>query len=65
MNSTHTPAPHGIGVRTGFEFAVRFHLWAQQVGDRLDWRMIRDHWKVSRATAYRWLNGYRAALGKP
>ena len=65
MNNTHHPAPHGTGVRTGFEFAVRFHLWAQQVGDRIDWRMICDHWKVSRATAYRLLNGYRAAVGKP
>jgi hypothetical protein len=65
MNAARLPYPHGVGVRTGFEFALRFHLWAQQAGDRLDVRMIREHWKVSRATAYRWLNGYRAALGQP
>lgn len=52
------------GVGTGFEQAIRFHLWAQQIGSRLTVAAIREHWSVSRATAYRWLSAYRAAMGE-
>jgi hypothetical protein len=53
------------GISGSFEQAMRFHLWAQEVGPAFSPALIRAHWNLSRATAYRWYNAYLAALGQP
>lgn len=55
--------PTEAGIANSFEMALRFSGWAQSLGERLTRKAIQEHWHVSRATAYRWLNAYRAATG--
>jgi transposase len=55
--------PSEAGIATSFEMAIRFSGWAQSMGERLTRKAIQEHWHVSRATAYRWLNAYRSAVG--
>lgn len=50
------------GPASSFEVALRFVLWAGQQ-QHLTWQAIANDWGVSKATAYRWLAGWRAATG--
>lgn len=50
------------GPASSFEVALRFTMWAGQQ-QHLTWHAIHDEWGVSKATAYRWLAGWRAATG--
>lgn len=52
------------GMRSGFELAMRFHLWASSLHEPLSWRLIAARFEVDRSTAYRWLAEYRAAVGQ-
>lgn len=59
---TLRPAKHP-GVRSGFELAMRFHLWASKRHQPLTWEAISAEFNVTRSTAYRWRAEYLAALG--
>ena len=50
------------GIASAFEFALRFTLWAGKQ-HAVSWQSIQSEFGVSRATAYRWLAGWRAAQG--
>lgn len=52
------------GMQSSFELAIRFTDWAAGIpNDSLTWQAIVARWNVSKATAYRWRAGYRAARG--
>ena len=46
------------GMVSALEFALAFHDWA--LVNRVTVESIRSRWGVSRATAYRYLNAWRA-----
>jgi len=56
-----TELPAGISSRP--EFFMRFALWAEQVERFISPEMIANHFGVSRATSYRWLEAWRSARG--
>jgi hypothetical protein len=45
------------------EVYMRFALWCASLRRLPTWSEVADHWQVSRPTAYRWLESYRAAAG--
>lgn len=49
---------------SSFEFAMRFNAWAGSLHVALTAERIAAHWRVSRATSYRWLRAYNDALGR-
>jgi hypothetical protein len=52
------------GITHSFELALRFAAWVQSMHREPTWREIANHFDVHRATAYRWLNAWRAACRK-
>ena len=53
-----TVTPHGQGMLTVLEFALAFNDWA--LANKVTVESIRSRWGVSLATAYRYLNAWRA-----
>jgi hypothetical protein len=60
--------PHFLKLRDGyansFQQAVAFHLWWQSKHGQPTWQEIASYWEVDRSTAYRWRDGYLAAIGR-
>lgn len=58
-----TPQLHPtiVGVASAFEQCLRFIAWAQHLHGEPTWQQIHAQFGVSRATAFRWLGGWRAA----
>ena len=52
----------GEGMVSALEFAFAFHDWA--LVNSVTVESIRSRWGVSRATAYRYLNAWRAIQGR-
>lgn len=56
------------GYVNAFELAIRFHHWwvrfHREHGRDPEWREIAERWDITRSTAYRWRDGYIAALGR-
>ena len=48
----------GEGMASALEFALAFNDWA--LANKVTVESIRSRWGVSRATAYRYLNAWRA-----
>lgn len=48
---------------THHELIIRFALWAAGLREVPSWERIKAHFKVSRATAYRWRRSYCDATG--
>lgn len=44
--------------------AVRFVRWMDSRATPAKWQDVAEHFDVSRATAYRWLQSYRDGSGK-
>ena len=66
MNRGGTPAFHlkSAGLGSAFELAIRFHVWASALRRDPTRQEICERFNVSRATGYRWLNGWKAAVGR-
>lgn len=47
------------------ESLIRFALWMSQQRRQPDYGRVMSRFEVCRATAYRWLQDWRAAIGKP
>jgi transposase-like protein len=45
------------------EFGIRFAMWCHSLGDIPSADRIRVHWRMSRATAYRWRRAWCDAIG--
>lgn len=50
------------GFTSSLDFAMYFNQWASERGNDPSVSDIRDHFEVSRATAFRWRRAYRDAL---
>lgn len=49
------------GIKSNFEFAIRFAHWCDTQMKAPTWRDVKRHYRVNRATAYRWLAAWKAA----
>lgn len=52
------------GIRDAFELALRFTQWAQDFHPYPSPAQVITRWQVSRPTAYRWLQAWKAAKGE-
>lgn len=52
------------GYTTAFELAIRFHHWWQSLSRDPTPAEIAEKWGITRSTAYRWRDGYKAAIGR-
>lgn len=52
------------GTDYGMEHWIRFGDWCRSSRLPVTVEMIRGHFNVSRATAYRWFNAWRMASGQ-
>lgn len=60
------PVPGTLAAYTHFLRAMRFAFWMQeqeQSGEKVTVVDIQREWRISRATAYRWLQRWRIAAG--
>lgn len=63
---TQAPKFHlNAGYVNAFEVAIRFHRWATSLGRVPSPPEIAEKFRVCRSTAYRWRDGYMAAVGLP
>lgn len=60
LHSTPRPPPGEAGMLNSLEFALRFNAWAESMKGGVTVDAIKSRWGVSRATAYRWFNAWRA-----
>jgi len=60
MNRVELPA----GVSSRMEFFMRFALWAERIEQFITAEMVVNHFGVSRATAYRYLDAWKNATGR-
>lgn len=63
MNQKTYFRPKNPGMQSGFECAVRFHLWMLNRKAEPKLTDITKAFDIHRSTAHRWLRAYQAALG--
>lgn len=62
--SPRSTAKQALNYTNSFELLIRFHLWWQSHRREPTIDQIAEKWGICRSTAYRWRNGYLAALGR-